>query len=275
MRFGVYLPPFGELADPLVLGEMGALAEEVGFDGVFVWDHIARPARDLAVADVWVALAAVALKTDRVLLGPLVTPISRRRPQKLARETVTLHRLSRGRLVLGVGLGSNSAGELTRFGEIDDDAARAERLDEGLELLTQLWSGEEVNYAGHHFVASGVRFLPRPEPSIPIWVAARSAKPALMRRAARHDGICPETTIDGLREMLTRIEAERGTLDGYDVVVRGAPGDDPAPWAAAGATWWLVHVPEMANAVEAEAVIRLGPSTGTAEADRGGGTPTS
>ncbi len=262
MRFGIYLPPFGELSDPWVLAEMGGLAEGAGFDGVFIWDHIARPTPDLAVADPWIALAAVAMRTERVLLGPLVTPISRRRPQKLARETVTLQRLSRGRLVLGVGLGSDSAGEFTRFGEIADDALRGRRLDEGLELLKSLWSGEEVNHSGPQFVADRVQFRPPAAPPIPVWVAARSAKPALMRRAARHDGICPETTVDGLREMLAAIEAERGSLTGFDVVVRGTPGDDPTAWANAGATWWLVHVPEMATAADTEAVIRSGPPAG-------------
>lgn len=192
-------------------------------------------------------------------LGPLVTPVSRRRPQKLARETVTLSRLSHGRLVLGVGLGVNSGGELTRFHEVDDDRLRAARLDEGLELLTKLWSGEPVNHQGPHFFAEGVTFLPRPEGSIPIWVAARSPRPAIMARAARYDGICPETTPDGLREMLRLITAARGSLEGFDVVARGRPGDDPAPWRSAGATWWVEELASGAGIGDVEALIRRGP----------------
>jgi len=260
LRRGIYLAPFGELADAGALAELAVLAEGRGFDGLFLWDHILRPLEDLAVADPWVALAAVAVRTERLTIGPLITPVSRRRPQKLAREAVTLDGLSSGRLVLGVGLGVNTGGELTRFGEEDDDRIRAERLDEGLGLITQLWSGETVTHLGRHFRADGVRFLPRPQRGrIPIWVAARSPAPKLMSRAARYEGICPETTIEGLGEMLRLIGAERGGLDGYDVVVRGEPGDDPAPWQAAGATWWLLQVAPGAGVGKVRAIIEEGP----------------
>jgi alkanesulfonate monooxygenase SsuD/methylene tetrahydromethanopterin reductase-like flavin-dependent oxidoreductase (luciferase family) len=257
---GLYLPPFGELADPWALSDLAVAAEEAGFQGFFVWDHMLRPQHDLAVADPWVALAAVAVRTERLTLGPIITPVSRRRPQKLARETVTLSQLSRGRLVLGVGLGVNTSGELSRFHEVDDDRLRAERLDEGLELLTKLWSGEPVRHAGPHFFAEDVRFLPTPAGAgIPIWVAARSPKPALMSRAARYDGICPETTLTGLAEMLGMIAVERGNLESFDVVARGKPGDDPGPWQSAGATWWLLEVPSGAGVSDVEALIAQGP----------------
>jgi len=260
MRRGLYLPPFGELADARALAELAVLAEARGFDGFFLWDHILRPVEDLAVADPWVALAAVAVRTEHLTIGPLVTPVSRRRPQKLARETVTLDRLSSGRLVLGVGLGVNTGGELTRFGEEDDDRIRGERLDEGLELLTQLWSGERVTHLGRHFRADGVRFLPPPERGrIPIWVAAGSPLPKLMSRPARYEGVCPETTLEGLAEMRRLIAAERGSLEGYDVVVRGKPGDDPTPWRLAGATWWLLQVAPGATVGDVRAVIEQGP----------------
>jgi alkanesulfonate monooxygenase SsuD/methylene tetrahydromethanopterin reductase-like flavin-dependent oxidoreductase (luciferase family) len=260
MYQGLFVPPFGQLSDPWALSDLAIGAEEAGFDGFFIWDHILRPQQDLAVADPWVALAAVATRTERLKLGPLITPVSRRRPQKLARETVTLSRLSRGRLVLGVGLGVNTGGELTRFREVDDDRLRAERLDEGLALLTKLWSGEPVSHEGPHFFADGVRFLPTPGGSgIPIWVAARSPRPAIMARAARYDGLCPETTPDGLREMLRLIAAERGNLEGFDVVARGKKGDDPGPWLSAGATWWLQQVGSDAGVRQVEALIEHGP----------------
>ena len=99
------------------LMELASRAEELGWDGLFLWDHIRyrAPTRDLL--DCWVALSAIATATERIRIGPMVTPIARRRPHKLARETVTLDHLSQGRLTLGVGLGSDNNGELGPFGE--------------------------------------------------------------------------------------------------------------------------------------------------------------
>ena len=159
-RRGIYLAPFGELSEPGVVAELAARAEERGWDGFFLWDHVAfhRPAR--AIADPWVTLAAMAVATQRLVLGPLVTPLARRRPHKLARETVTLDRLSRGRLVLGVGLGWDRSGEFDpdRYDEESDPRARARLLDEGLDRLLAYWGGD---------------FKPRPVqlPRIPVWVA--------------------------------------------------------------------------------------------------------
>ena len=124
-RRGIFIAPFDELADPNTLAALAASAEAHGWDGLFVWDHVRYRAPVRAVADPWVALAAVAAATDRIRLGPLVTPLARRRVQKLARETVTLDHLSRGRLVLGVGLGSDRNGELGPFGEVVDLRERA------------------------------------------------------------------------------------------------------------------------------------------------------
>lgn len=260
MKFGLYLAPFGELADPGRLSDLAIRAEERGFDGLFVWDHILRPQEGLPIADPWVALAAVATRTRRVALGPLVTPLSRRRPQKLARETVTLDQLSGGRLVLGVGLGVNSGGELSKFGEEDDDRVRGARLDEAIGLLRQFWSGEVVNHDGPHFRADGVQLLPRPVNGVvPVWVAARSPVPQVMRRASGCEGLCPLTTLDGLSQMLQMISDLRGGLDGFDVVARGSPGTSPAPWRENGASWWLVAVDPSTPAREIEAIIDDGP----------------
>ena len=261
MQHGLSLAPFGELADPWVLSDLAIEAERAGYDGVFVWDHMLRAGPPRPMADPWVALAAVAARTRRIRLGPLITPVARRRPQKLARETTTLDHLSRGRLVLGVGLGVNTGGELSRFGEEDDDRTRGDRLDEGLELLCRLWSGAEVDHHGAAFTATGVRFLPRPlqTPRIPIWVAARTGKARPVRRAARFDGICPETTPAGLEWMLDLVRRERGDLDGFEVVIPGPPGDDPAPWQRLGATWWITALPDSAGADAVRAVIAAGP----------------
>jgi alkanesulfonate monooxygenase SsuD/methylene tetrahydromethanopterin reductase-like flavin-dependent oxidoreductase (luciferase family) len=168
---GIFVAPFDELYDPNLLAELARDAEAKGFDGFFLWDHIRYRAPTRAVSDPWVGLSAIACATERILLGPLVTPLSRRRVQKLARETVTLDHLSRGRLVLGVGLGSDNNGELEPFGEVTDPRERARLLDDGLERLAELWGGE---------------FEPPPvqRPRIPVWVAGRWPNRRPVRSAA-------------------------------------------------------------------------------------------
>ncbi|MBO2448059.1 LLM class flavin-dependent oxidoreductase [Actinomadura barringtoniae] len=260
MRHALYLPPFGELADPGVLGELAVQAEEAGFEGVFLWDHVVRPKHaGLEVCDPWIALAAIAERTERVTIGTRITPLSRRRPHDVARQAIALDRLSGGRFVLGVGLGGDNGGELSKLGEETDARTRAEMLDESLELLGQLWSGETVTHDGPHYRVDGLRFVSGPV-RIPIWVAAQSVKPGPLRRAARFDGLCPETTPDGLRAMLAEIERQRGCLEHYEVAVGGRPGDDPEPFREAGATWWLVTLPEITTVKEAmDAINRSGP----------------
>ncbi|MQY05289.1 LLM class flavin-dependent oxidoreductase [Actinomadura macrotermitis] len=258
MRHALYLPPFGELADPAVLADLSARAEAAGFDGVFLWDHVVRPNQpDLPVCDAWIALAAIAMRTERITIGTRITPLSRRRPQDVARQAVAIDRLSAGRLVLGVGLGADNGGELSKLGEVDDARTRAEMLDEGLDVVCRMWSGEPVTHRGRHYRVDGLRFLPRPvqRPRIPIWVAAQSVKPAPLRRAARFDGLCPETTPDGLRQMLDQIEQQRGDLQDFAVAVGGAPDEDPAPYREAGANWWLVQFPELTSISDVTGVL--------------------
>jgi len=178
VKRGLFLAPFDALADPRLLAELAARAEARGWDGIFLWDHVNYRPPVRAVLDPWVALSAIAAATTTLRLGPLVTPLSRRRVHKLARETATLDLLSRGRLILGVGLGSERNNELEPFGEVVDPRERARRLDDGLEQLTGYWGGE---------------FLPRPvqRPRIPVWVAARWPNRRPLRRAARWDGLFP------------------------------------------------------------------------------------
>ena len=146
------------------------------------------------MADPWITLAAMATATERIRLGPMVTPLARRRPVKVARETATLDRLSGGRLTLGVGLGSDQfASEYSITGEELDDRRRASMLDESLEILAAAWSGEPVHHRGEHYTVDGMRFLPRPvqRPGVPVWVAGYYGKPRPMRRAARYQGFFP------------------------------------------------------------------------------------
>ena len=156
MRHGLYVAPFGELADVRALAEVSAQAEAGGWDGFFVWDHVMTFDR-LDVADPWIALTAVALATERLRLGAMVTPLARRRPWDVARQVAVLDRLSGGRMVFGAGLGGDSRRELTAFGEERDPRARAALLDEALDVVVDLWTGEPVSRDGPAFVLDDAR----------------------------------------------------------------------------------------------------------------------
>jgi len=224
VQHALTIPPYGDLADPAALVDLAVAAERAGWDAVFLWDHVLRrPGDPQETADPWVAMAAMAVATERVRLGPMVTPITRRRPIKLARECTTLDYLSGGRLTLGLGLGVDTTRELSAFGEVVDARERGARLDEGAELLCRLWSGEEVDFHGEHFMADRVTALPRPvqQPRIPMWFAARGSARKPVLRAARYDGLFPiEVTETDLRAMLDLVVQERGSLDGFDVIAR-------------------------------------------------------
>jgi alkanesulfonate monooxygenase SsuD/methylene tetrahydromethanopterin reductase-like flavin-dependent oxidoreductase (luciferase family) len=247
---GIFVAPFDELVDPRRLAELARLADARGWDGFFVWDHVAYRPPVRAVADPWVTLAAIACATERVRIGPMVTPLSRRRVQRVARETVTLDQLSDGRLTLGVGLGSDRNGELEPFGEVVDPRERARLLDEGLDRLNAFWSGE---------------FEPRPRqrPRIPVWVAARWPHRRPIRRAARWDGVFPIDlpSPDALSKLAAEVAALRPAGSGaFDVVCEIAPGEDPGPWERAGATWVLTAFGRQPREAEVRVVIEAGPA---------------
>jgi len=246
---GIYVAPFDELADPRKVARLAARAEERGWDGFFVWDHILHSPPVRGVADAWMTLAAVACATEQVRLGPMITPPSRRRVQKLTREAVTLDHLSGGRLVLGLGLGSARHGELAPFGDTDDPRERARLLDAALERLTAFWVGE---------------FEPPPvqRPRIPIWLAAVWPARRPVRRAAHWDGVFPVELPgpEALAEIVAQVAAERPPDAGpFDVVVSNPPGADPAPWAAAGATWCLTGFGPRPTDHAVRAAIDAGP----------------
>lgn len=264
VRHALYLPPFGELADPEALVAIAEQAEAAGWDGVFLWDHILRAdATNADIADVWVVLAAMATSTERIRLGPMVTPPVRRRPQVLARQAVTLDHLSRGRLVLGLGLGVDSSRELSAFGEVTDPHERGEILDEAAQLLCELWAGDTVDHHGPHFVADRVTYRPRPyeRPRVPLWFAARGDARRPVRRAARYDGLFPiEIDEDGLRSMLDLVRTERGSLDGFDVAVRH--GELPLPLLEElGVTWSMSSYYPDVPLADVVAATRAGPPT--------------
>jgi alkanesulfonate monooxygenase SsuD/methylene tetrahydromethanopterin reductase-like flavin-dependent oxidoreductase (luciferase family) len=265
----IWLPIFDALADPITVARLAGEAEASGWHGVFVWDHLRWRAPVRQVADPWITLAAIASATERVRLGPMVTPLARRRPTKVARETATLDRLSGGRLTLGIGLGSDTSGsELSKTDEQLDDRRRAAMLDESLAILGAAWSGETVHHHGEHYTVDGIQFLPRPvqTPGVPVWVAALPGRVNPLRRAARHDGFFPVNLDhpDQLAEMLAVITDLRAETDraetAYDVAVGLPLGADPMPYVAAGATWWMPELDPMTMSLDlVRGVIRDGP----------------
>jgi len=265
MRFAIDIPNFGAFADPHLTAEVARDAEAAGWDAVWVWDHTLRD-RGVPYADPWILLAAIALATTRVRLGPMVTPLPRRRPWSVAREAVTLDHLSGGRFTLGIGLG-NPPREFSAVGEEPDPKIRAAKLDEGLAIVAQCWTGETFSFHGQHYRLDDVEFLPRPlqQPRIPVWLAATWPIRAPFRRAARWDGVWPlRRNPDGITMTLTpedvrdvletvaqdRAAAGRPVTDPFDVLVHGTtPADDPAeaaaisrPYAEVGATWWTERI---------------------------------
>jgi len=257
MRFAVNVPNFGDFADPRLVADLARLAEEAGWDGLFVWDHVVhRKGLRRQIADPWVLLTAAALATSRIRLGTMITPVARRRVSKLAREVTTLDRLTGGRMILGVGLGAPLEDEYGSFGEPTDPVRVAAKLDEGLSALNELWSGEPVTFRGEHVVVDDVAFQPVPvqRPRVPIWVGGNwPAKPP-MRRAARWDGAVPimrgdfvQPDVGFVRDVNAYLAEQREragrAAEPFDLAVCGTTAardaaDTTGPLAEAGATWW-------------------------------------
>ena len=249
MQFGATLPHDDDVR---TIVELGCEVEAAGWDGVFVWDGIDGN-------DPWVTLTAIAARTERIKLGTMLTPVSRRRPWKLAQETATLDQISGGRVILPVGLGAIETG-FAGYGEELDRRRRAEMLDEGLDVLEGLWSGDEFSYDGEHYGIDGVTYTPIPvqQPRIPIWVVGAWPRTKSMKRVLRCDGLLPykldgtdsPTTPDDVRAMKAWVDARREAATQFDIIWEDdTPGDDPtaaaeiiASWAEAGVTWWLESV---------------------------------
>lgn len=273
MKFGLEIAPWGALADPRRLALLAAEAEAAGWDGVFVWDAMLHDEARLPKADPWIALAAIAMRTERIRLGTMVTPLARRRPWKVARETVTLDYLSNGRVILGVGLGDPSDEEFAWFDEAGRDyRTRAAMLDEGLEILDGLWSGEPFGFAGEHYRLAEMTFAPRPvqRPRIPIWVGGWWPNRAPLRRAVRWDGFHPGKpgdflTAGDVREITAAVARERPASAPFDLAVqarveldRSRAADNARELANAGATWWMEKAGTMPNGA-IECLVQAGP----------------
>lgn len=250
VRYGLYLPPFGPFGDPVVLVDLAVRAEAAGWDGIFLWDHLVY--EGLPIADPWTTLAAIAQATRRLRLGPMVTPLPRRRPWVVARHAATVSRLSGGRLILGAGLGSDESGDFSRFGEPGGPRDRSALLSEGLEVMRALWSGRAYRHQGGSYHVDLEKSAPEPH-AIPVWMASSADAPRVIRRAAACDGIFPNPggraltpdeaagTVAALRR--TGLPADRP----FDVAVAGNASPawaepatvDLGALARAGMTWWM------------------------------------
>jgi alkanesulfonate monooxygenase SsuD/methylene tetrahydromethanopterin reductase-like flavin-dependent oxidoreductase (luciferase family) len=275
VRFGVFLPPFAEFADARRLMSLASDAEDAGWDGFFLWDHmLARPG--MAVADAWVAMAAVATATSRVRIGALVTPMPRRRPWVLARQIATLDRLSGGRLIFGIGLGDDGWKEFSAFGDESEPVIRGQMLDESLEVLQQLLRGDAVRFAGRHYTVDTTAFQPTPQQDpLPIWGAVRWPKRKPLARIAKLQGCFPifpgsgappppdPADVVAIRSALQDL----GASPDIDIVVRyalslqdlAAVADTVASLEEAGVTWILDATGPGEDPGTVERMVRQGP----------------
>jgi alkanesulfonate monooxygenase SsuD/methylene tetrahydromethanopterin reductase-like flavin-dependent oxidoreductase (luciferase family) len=260
VKFGLNLPCMGSFGDVETLVGLATEAEAAGWDGVFIWDHLLREA-GVPFVDPWIAMTAMAVATERVRIGPMVTPVPRRRPEKMARETATLDHVSNGRLILGVGSGGDGWGEMSAFGEETDPRRLGDMLDEGLAVIDGLWSGESFSFEGEHSIVREAQFLPSPvqRPRIPVWVAGRWPNMRPFRRAAQWDGVFPigrdrNLLPDDVVAIRGYIDQHRTSTAPFDIVARGPvitfeddAAVDVAAFRDAGATWWIdtfrVNVP--------------------------------
>ena len=253
MRWGLSISLSGELADPGLLAEVAATSEQAGWDGVFVWDHLWNRTF-VPFADPFVTLAAIAVATERVLIGTMVAALPRRRPQLVAQATTSLDRLSGGRMVLGLGLGVDSYGEYSAFDEpAGDDRARGAVLDAGIELLVPMLGGQPVAGAGGRVTTpAGVQ-----QPRVPMWIAGRAGLSAGPRRVRRYgleglalvgaDAWTPE-------HVTTALRAGDLTVGNLDVVLVGGTHPDPQALADAGVTWCMREVLPGATSADVLAV---------------------
>jgi len=249
MKFGVVLP----YGDARTAADFAYEAEQASWDGFFVWEPVWG-------VDAWVSLAAAAMRTEKIRLGTMLSPISRMRPWKLASETATLDNLSGGRVILAVGLGAVDTG-FEEFGEVTDRKIRAQLVDEGLDVLTGLWAGQPFEYRGKYYKVKETSFYPPDppvqQPRIPIWVVGVWKRLKSMRRVLKYDGLLPgvlsadgqwqETTPNAIREMKAYIDEYRELETPFDIIMEGeTPGDKPEEsaaiiqmWKNAGVTWWI------------------------------------
>lgn len=261
MKYAVSIPPF---TDARTVVEMAVDAEAAGWDGVFLWDHLQwSPDVRPEVHDPWVLLGAIATATERVLLGPLVTPLTRRRPVVVAKQVITLDHLSRGRAMFSVGLGEPAIQDFSAFGDESDPRVRGAMLDEALDVLDGLLRGGPFTHEGTHYTADAdLRPGPVTRPRPPIWVAGVVPNQRPLRRAERFDGVAPIARGDLLPQALADYLAlGEPRREGWDVVASWAAGVPAREYTDAGATWLVESTWPRGDWVEEfHARIRSGPA---------------
>jgi alkanesulfonate monooxygenase SsuD/methylene tetrahydromethanopterin reductase-like flavin-dependent oxidoreductase (luciferase family) len=267
VHFGLSFPNFGAYAEPATMVELAVTAEDAGWDGFFVWDHIVV-SDGMPVADPWVLLGAIGQATGSIRVGPMVAALPRHRPWVVARQAVTVDRLTGGRMTLGVGIGYPPDVEFATFDEPTDDRERADMLDESLSIINAVWSGEPFEFKGEYYSVRRNRFAPKPvqEPGIPIWVAGMLPNLRPFRRAARYDGVFPiradmeDLTPTDLAGVARYVEEHRTAEGPFDVVVGGPFDADLTAMAEAGTTWYLTGPsPAGASLEDTLAWISAGP----------------
>ena len=248
MHHGIHFPLFGLLSSPQVGIEIGMAAEEYGWDGVFVWDHLFSPVPGKwSISDPWIVLAAIATTTTTIRLGPMVCPLPRYRISSLAQQTVTLDHLSQGRLILGLGTGRDNWREYSAFGDDGSPQHLGRLLDQGVQVLTQLWSGKSVTFHGELTVEQA-QLHPSPvqNPRIPLWFGTNRTTGTPIRRAACYDGIFPIGFLQGmpledLVTIITTITHIRGDLDDFDIAVGIYPDQLIDPQLVTLGVSWIMH----------------------------------
>jgi len=276
MKFGLLFGNFGEYFDPKLMIELAITAEKSGWDGIFIWDQVLGFIDvDVAMNDPWVVLGAIASKTSKIKIGPMMTPIPRRRPWKLARETITLDHLSNGRLILSVGIGFPLELEYGYFGEDHDPILLQEKLKEGMIILEGLWTGEAFHFNGAHYNLKEMKFLPKPFqiPRIPVWIAIIGKHESRIKQAIKWDGVIPIEkdytciSLENLKDIKKKVEIFRVKRKDFDYVVIGESDlfiDKKSKiitqYHAAGATWWLESIHEWRFSLkETRKLIQSGP----------------
>ncbi len=198
MKFGIFLSTMGNWADPEIVLKYATKVEEQGFDGVFLPDHLHYGNRNqygkgtLAFLDPWIMLSAIATRTKRIKLGTWITPLPRRLPWQLARDLATLDVLSKGRVILGAGLGTPPE-DYEDYGIAYNLKELGEKLDESLDILEGLWQEGKFSYDGKHYQIKNVDLKPKPvqKPRIPIMIATKGLAKKPIHRGAKYDGIMP------------------------------------------------------------------------------------
>ena len=253
MRFGLDVPTTEAYADARVLAQLALEAESAGWDGFFIWDVLSE---NNPVIDPWIALTAIALQTSRIKIGLLVSPLARHRPYLVAQRLANLDHLSGGRVICTVGLGDSDE-TFAAFGEERSPVVRARQLDEGLAILTGLWTEDQFSFTGEHYRLHQVSLQPKPVqlPRIPLWVAGGWPHRAPFRRAAQWDGVSLKSinverkqwlSPEDFRACLAYVHAHRSQHTPFEVIMSGETPSDRqqgidivTPFQEAGATWWV------------------------------------